>query len=110
MKFVMKGFAPAAIPILAGVMASIAWGGHELPVYPSYYPHEIEFRSLDSQQAGALLTDAKIQAYIGGIPKFSGRPPDFVQPIESLGSFVVVRANPRASATRESFCGIVTAI
>jgi hypothetical protein len=82
--------------LLAGValMVSAARGGHELPVYPSFYPHEIEIRTIPAAQAPNALREAKIQAYIGGELNFTDAPAEQVRAIESLGSFVVVRVNP----------------
>ncbi len=30
----------------AAALVTVAWSGHELPIYPSFYPHEIEIRTL----------------------------------------------------------------
>jgi len=32
--------------VAAAIMASGAQGGHELPVYPSFYPHEIAIKTI----------------------------------------------------------------
>lgn len=83
--------------ILAGsVVAVSAWGGHELPVYPSFYPHEIRLTTIAPEAAGGLLRDAKIQAYIGGDVADATAAP--IQAVESLGSFVIVQVAPRADA------------
>jgi hypothetical protein len=73
--------------------ATVARSGHELPVYPSYYPHEIEVRSVTPEDAARLLADGKMQAFIGGSPQFAGDPPRTVRSVESLGSFIVLRVN-----------------
>jgi len=80
----------------AAAIATIAWAGHELPVYPSYYPHEIKLSTVAPDQAPQALKDGKIQAYIGPGLKFSGTPSIDIQAVESLGSFVTVRSNPRS--------------
>jgi hypothetical protein len=85
-----------AITFILGVaaIATLAWGGHELPIYPSFYPHEIEIRALAPDQAAQALRDGRIQAYVGTGLSLADAPPAGVANIESLGSFVVVRINP----------------
>jgi hypothetical protein len=75
------------------VAAATAWGGHELPIYPSYYPQEIRIDTIGEGQAADLLLASKIQAYVGGVPRFAAMPPDQVRAVESLGSFIVVSIN-----------------
>ena len=61
--------------VLIGVAATIvtvARGGHELPIYPSFYPHEIEIRTIAPDRAADALRDGKIQAYVGRGPSFWG--------------------------------------
>jgi hypothetical protein len=82
---------------LAGLGATVARGGHELPVYPSFYPHEIDLARRSPEQAGELLQQGKIQAFIGGAPRLTAPLPDPLRAIESLGSFVLVRVNPHAA-------------
>ena len=38
-------------PACAAAAVTVAWGGHELPIYPSFYPHEIEIKTLAPEQA-----------------------------------------------------------
>ncbi len=92
----------AAIALLAGA----ARGGHELPVYPSYYPHEIAIETVPPDRAADLLRDSKIQAYLGAEPRFSGELPANLRAVDSLGSFVVLRVNPASSrvADEASLC------
>jgi hypothetical protein len=94
----------------AGV-ATMARGGHELPVYPSYYPHEIEIATKPPEQAAALLRSGKLHAYIGAALPTAG-PDANIGVIESLGSYVLVRINPQsARASQEaSACAIVEAV
>ena len=63
--------------VLAALLAAlgVARGGHELPVYPSYYPHEIAIDAMPPERAADLLGDAKIQAYLGTEPRFPGAVP-----------------------------------
>jgi hypothetical protein len=98
-----------SVLVLAMVaVASVARSGHELPVYPSYYPHEIEIATLPPERAAAMLAEGKLQAYVGEPPKFAGPPPEAVQTIGSLGAFFVVRANP--AATDPAACVAVRAV
>ena len=34
----------ATILVLGAALVTVARGGHELPIYPSFYPHEIEIK------------------------------------------------------------------
>jgi hypothetical protein len=98
---------------LAALLVSlgVARGGHELPVYPSYYPHEIAIETMPPERAADLLRDAKIQAYLGAEPRFPGAVPASIRAVESLGSFVIVRINPERSAEDErSACAVIDAI
>ena len=93
-------------------LTAVAWSGHEQPVYPSYYPHEIEIATLAPQQAGALLGTGKLHAFIGSAARFSGVPPKQVESVPSLGSFVVVKLNPGSALAEDeaSTCAAVRAI
>ena len=82
-------------------IVTAARSGHELPVYPSYYPYEIELTTVTPERAAGLLPEGKIQAYVGSAPRFPGLPPDSIASVESLGSFVLVRVNPSSPLARE---------
>ena len=96
----MKGFCPFAILLLAAVLVTVARGGHEVPVYPSFYPHEIEIRALAPESAADALLKATIHAYVGQPPRFADPLPSSIRTAESLGSFVVVRINPESSPAK----------
>jgi hypothetical protein len=83
----------ATAVVAASFGAAMAWAGHELPIYPSFYPHEIEIQTVAPERALALLEASKIQAYIGGDPLLGGALPASVGAVESLGSFIVVTVN-----------------
>jgi hypothetical protein len=83
----------------------MAWAGHELPIYPSYYPHEIDIRTVAPEQALDLIERGQIQAYIGTVPAPPVLPGS-IGAVESLGSFVVVAVNP---ATSRDPCAITAA-
>jgi hypothetical protein len=93
----------------AAAIITVARGGHELPIYPSFYPHEIEIRSLAPEDAVQPVRDGKIQAYIGRGLGFAGPPPAEMQAIDSLGSFIVVRINPASPRVQDdaAACGVV---
>src|SRR5437763_13963739 len=97
--------------LLAGValMVGNARGGHELPVYPSFYPHEIEIRTMPAADAPSAMREAKIQAYIGGETGIVDAPASPIRAVESLGSFVVVRVNADSALlpSDSSGCAIV---
>src|SRR5262245_51026933 len=92
---VMFGLLLFALAIIGPVRS-----GHELPVYPSYYPHEIEIKTIAPDAAASLLLQSKIHAYLGSEPHFSG-PASDLSTVESLGSLVTVRINPQSSYTKE---------
>jgi hypothetical protein len=99
--------------VLAALLAtlSVARGGHELPVYPSYYPHEIAIETMPPERAADLLGDAKLHAYVSRRPPFPDDVPSSVRAVESLGSFVIVRLNPEPMIKDErSACAVVDAI
>ena len=77
-------------------LVPLARSGHELPVYPSYYPHEIEIQTVAPDAAAGLLRDGRIHAYVGGEASFSPAAPEAIRSVESLGSFVIVRVNARS--------------
>jgi hypothetical protein len=101
-----------AVALALSVAARAPRGGHELPVYPSYYPHEIEIATVAPADAGGLLLDGKMHAYVGGAPRFAGTPGDAIRSIESLGAFVTVRVNPSSPRAQEeaSACAAVRAV
>ena len=93
------------------VTLSVARGGHEMPVYPSYYPHEVAIETMPSERAADLLGDAKLHAYLGAELRFPGAVPPSIRVVESLGSFVIVRINPaRMVQDERSACAVVEVI
>lgn len=102
----------ASVLLLALAVAPAARSGHELPVYPSYYPHEIEIATVTPEGAAPLLLDGKIHAYVGSAPRFAAAPPVTIQSVESLGALVTVRVNPASPHGMEeaSACAAVRAV
>ncbi len=98
----------AAIALLAVV--ALAYSGHEIPVYPSYYPQEIRIEALDPPAAGRLLAEGKLHAYVGGPAHFAGSVPRHVQRIESLGSYLVLSINPVARDDEPAACALAQAL
>jgi hypothetical protein len=100
--------------VLLSALAAVgpAQSGHELPVYPSYYPHEIEIRTVGPDAAGHLLPQSRIQAYLGNEPDFRGTAPDVLGTVQSLGSLVTVRVNPQSAYAKDqvSACAAVRAV
>src|SRR5438876_2232853 len=105
----MKWLGTVTCVLGAAALAGIAWAGHELPIYPSFYPHEIEIRSLAPEAAAPALRDGKIQAYIGRGLSLSRAPGADIRAVESLGSFILVRANP-ASARAQNACAVAETV
>jgi len=89
-----------------------AGAGHEAPLYPSYYPQEIDIRAVAPAAAARQLEDAKLHAYVGGSPAFAGPVPDSVRHVESLGAFVVVRVNPDSpkAGDEPAACAVAAAV
>ena len=107
----MKSHVTFGLLLSALAVIGPARSGHELPVYPSYYPHEIEIKTIAPDAAGSLLLHSKIHAYLGNEPHFSASVSD-LSTVESLGSLVTVRINPQSSYAKEeaSACAAVRAI
>jgi hypothetical protein len=83
----------AAALLAASVAGPIAWAGHELPIYPSYYPHEIDIQTVAPAQALDLIERGQIQAYLGAATAPTALLAS-VGVVESLGSYIVVTVNP----------------
>jgi hypothetical protein len=92
-----------ALMITAALLAaaSVARSGHELPVYPSYYPHEIEITAMSPERAAVQMIAGKLHAYVGRRPDFPGAPPKSIGFAESLGAFIVLRLNPESPVARD---------
>jgi hypothetical protein len=91
-------------------VAVAAWAGHELPIYPSFYPHEIEIRTVAPEQAAAALREGKLHAYVGSSLSIAGAPPEQIGAVESLGAFVLVRINPQSPLAKENACAAVRTV
>jgi hypothetical protein len=98
----------ALIVLTVGV--TLGRGGHELPIYPSFYPHEIEIRTIAAGGAADRLRAGKLQAFVGPGLSLNGNLPADVQAIETLGSYVVIRANPQSVRLKEAACDALATI
>jgi len=100
------------IAAMTSIAITVARSGHELPVYPSYYPHEIEIATVASERAADLLRDGRMHAYVGGTPRFAGAIPETITAVESHGSFVIVRVNPASPRAKDeaSICALTRAV
>jgi hypothetical protein len=98
----MRRLASLALLVATALASGLAGGGHEFPVYPSYYPHEIRIETMAPDRAAGLLASGKIQAYIGPEPQLTQAPPESIRPLESLGSLIVVRVNPESPRATDS--------
>jgi hypothetical protein len=78
--------------VAASFAGTMAWAGHELPIYPSYYPHQIDITAVAPERALDLIERGQIQAYIGAVPP-PATLPDSVGAVETLDSFIVVTVN-----------------
>jgi hypothetical protein len=83
----------AAALVAAAFAGTMAWAGHELPIYPSYYPHEIDIQTVAPERALDLIERSQIQAYVGAAPTPAALP-DSVGVVEALGSYIIVAVNP----------------
>jgi hypothetical protein len=108
----MKKLAACAVLVVTAIAVTLARGGHEFPVYPGYYPHEIRLETIAPDQAPDLLRASKIQAYVGSGVPFSGQLPDSIGRVESLGSFLIVRINPDSPLAKDepSSCAVARAV
>jgi hypothetical protein len=108
----MSGLRVPAVLLTVAIIATVAKGGHELPVYPSYYPHEIEIKTAAPEQAAGLLLQGTIQAYVGSAPRFAEQPPGWMHSVESLGAMVSVRVNPSSSLVNDerAVCAVARTI
>lgn len=104
----MKRFCTFVVLLIAAALVTVAWGGHEIPIYPSFYPHEIEIRPLARERAAGALLKGDIHAYLGAAPDFASPLPDSISMVESLGSFILVRINPQSplAKDKDSTCSV----
>jgi hypothetical protein len=83
-----------AFLLAAWLTAWPADGGHEWPIYPSFYPSVIRILAVDPAAAARLLLRGEIHAFVGDEPAFDGPPPPSIGTVDSLGAFVTVSVDP----------------
>ncbi len=98
----------AFLIVITLMVVFAAAAGHEMPIYPSYYPQEIKIQPFDPAAACRALKEGRIQAYVGSTPAFAGTPGKTLKSVETLGAFVVVDVNPKSplAASGRSVCAI----
>jgi hypothetical protein len=109
---IVKGAGIFAVVVVALALATVARAGHEMSVYPSFYPHDIRIETIPPERAARLLGESHIQAYVGREPQVARERPESVQAVESLGSIVIVRVNPDSPVARDnaSACTVARAV
>jgi hypothetical protein len=88
-----------AVPACVAALAALPAGaGHEVPYYPSFYPQEIRIEPLDPASAAREFGNRTqpLHVYIGASARFAGVPPPHLKSVESLGSLITARVNPRS--------------
>jgi hypothetical protein len=108
----MKGLGAVTVLLATAVVVTLARAGHEVPVYPSFYPDKIDIATIAPEQAADLLSGGTIQAYVGNGLRFAGALPEPIRAVESLGAFVIVRINPKSSLVQDeaSACAIARTV
>jgi hypothetical protein len=97
----MKG-AVCVVAAALLLIALVAYAGHELTFYPSFYPQEITLRFVPEAAAAAgLLRKNALHAYVGGDPFGGGAAPD-IRWMESLRGWVVLTFERPAGAFAEA--------
>ena len=71
------------------LLVPLAWAGHELTFYPSFYPQEVTVHWVEPRTAGPLLVKNTLHAYVGRDP-FPDRAPEKIRYVESLRGFMVL--------------------
>jgi hypothetical protein len=79
--------------VSACAAATVARSGHESPIYPSYYPHEIRIETAAAEEARKALLAGKLHAYVGNIAAIGKPAGDALGSVDALGSFVLARVH-----------------
>jgi len=106
--------AVAGIVAVAGTMTAVAVAvraGHEMPVYPSYYPQEIRVETMAPAAAAEALAKTRIQAYVGAMPP-PGADAKSVRAVDTLGAYLVVRVNAASplATDKDARCALATRV
>src|SRR5262249_60591700 len=87
-------FFSALLSLFFSFLFTPAWADHALPFNPSFYPHEIQIKTVDLTSAKRLLSNNSIHAYIGGNPFARGETPPKLGYVESFDSYLVATFQP----------------
>ena len=96
------------VVLAALLIVSLAWAGHELTFYPSFYPQEITVRWVDPRAAAPLLAKDSLLAYVGADP-FPAGAPEKIRYAESLRGWTVLTF-PRPQGDAAARCAAGAAI
>lgn len=108
----MKARRASVLAAAALLFVPVAHGGHELPVYPSYYPHEIEIKTIAPEAAPDLLRTGALHAYAGLAANSALASSRDIQAAESLGALAIVRLNRNSPFAGDdaTACAAVSAV
>jgi hypothetical protein len=108
----MKSAGIFVVVVVALALATVARGGHEMSIYPSFYPHDIRIETMPPERAARLLAESNIQAYVGGELQVARARSESMQAVESLGAIVIVRVNPDSALAHDnaSACAVARAV
>jgi hypothetical protein len=95
----LAGIVPIAVTM--AMVAFVVHAGHEMPVYPSYYPQEIRIEPMAPVAAEEALAKARIQAYVGAMPAPSAEA-KALRAVDTLGGYLVVRVNTTSPAAKDA--------
>jgi hypothetical protein len=96
----------ALVLLATALFGPAAQGGHEIPVYPSYYPSVIEIRTTEPADAIGKLGKGELLAWAGKEPPHSGALPVNVGTVETLGAILLIRLNPHSPLVRQDACAV----
>lgn len=96
------------IVVAVAAAAFAVRAGHEMPVYPSYYPQEIRIEPMAPATAADALAKTRIQAYVGAMPP-PGAEAKAVRAVDTLGAYLVVRVNAASPAAKDAAGGCAVA-
>ena len=94
-------FFSALFSLFFSFLFSSAWADHALPFNPSFYPHEIQIKTVDLNSARRLLSNNSLHAYIGDNPFAGGETPQSLGYVESFDSYLVATFNLASKPWKE---------
>jgi hypothetical protein len=94
-------FFSALLSLFFSFLFTPARADHALPFNPSFYPHEIQIKTVDLISAKRLLSNNSLHAYIGGNPFAGGETPPHLGYVESFDSYLVATFNLASKPWKE---------